>query len=552
MSETIGQININLRMALTDFKKDVSDGTAAASKGIKEMGESFKKDTGEAKATLALLGEEIGVSIPRHIRGLIASFPGVGAALSAAFSSVAVIALIGVIVEIVNKIIEFRQKAAEAAEAIKKLGEDGQEAIHKIDVEVLSLQAQLDDLQGKYLKAAAEKLKLIDEQKFDNVKGEFDKIGADFNKVLDKMKVGWFETLLGMGGDDAIAGIKNQFNTIQAKVKELGAEGKGDEALNEIDNALMRVNEQLQHSGSLNATVVSALKAELDVLANMRAEYGTLNEKAQIQKNIQDQTFGKDQAARAKKALDDQIKGMDDLAKSAHELMEATRTLLGTDETERDKVIHKIDEEITAWKALDTQVKQNVPSVKTYYGAEITALEARKAQLLAETASLEQGFVPGAQKNKPLFIPSVTPTFTGTSDQLNLGKIQTDQKAAQDALTKVLDMVETENEKFKNQLVILEELHKQYPEVFDDKLLKRAADAINPVTQAWTTLGTHISDTIKTGALWGSSWKQELQSIGVEILQLVLKMTLLKNLQGGIPGGFSFSGLVNGLFGGGH
>ncbi len=55
------------------------------------------------------MGEEIGVHIPRHIRGFITMLPGVGNALDSAFKAVAVIALIAVIYEVVKKVVELRE-----------------------------------------------------------------------------------------------------------------------------------------------------------------------------------------------------------------------------------------------------------------------------------------------------------------------------------------------------------------------------------------------------------------------------------------------------------
>ncbi len=75
----------------------------------------------ESKASLALLGEEIGVHIPRHIRGFIASMPGVGQALNAAFTSVAVVAVIGVLYEAVKKTIEFREELEKMREAPERM-----------------------------------------------------------------------------------------------------------------------------------------------------------------------------------------------------------------------------------------------------------------------------------------------------------------------------------------------------------------------------------------------------------------------------------------------
>ena len=53
---------------------------------------------------MALISEEIGVKIPRHLRGFIAELPGVGAAMEVAFSGIAVLMLVQIIVEAGRKL----------------------------------------------------------------------------------------------------------------------------------------------------------------------------------------------------------------------------------------------------------------------------------------------------------------------------------------------------------------------------------------------------------------------------------------------------------------
>src|SRR6267154_12298 len=117
MSTIIGQVDINLRMSLAQFKKDVQDGTDAVRSGTKGMADDIKANTFEARGTLMLLGEEIGVHIPRHLQRMIAELPGVGPALATAFSSVAVLAAIEVIAKVIEKIQKYREEAQKTAEA---------------------------------------------------------------------------------------------------------------------------------------------------------------------------------------------------------------------------------------------------------------------------------------------------------------------------------------------------------------------------------------------------------------------------------------------------
>jgi hypothetical protein len=74
----------------------------------------------EAKASMALMGEEIGVRIPRHIRGFVAELPGVGAAMNVAFSGFAIIGIIEVLVEAGKKVYEFSKSLSELSKEEQK------------------------------------------------------------------------------------------------------------------------------------------------------------------------------------------------------------------------------------------------------------------------------------------------------------------------------------------------------------------------------------------------------------------------------------------------
>lgn len=61
----------------------------------------------EAKGELALLGEQTGIHVPRHIRAFVAELPGVGKALNAAFEATAVLFLVQILGEAAQKLTEF-------------------------------------------------------------------------------------------------------------------------------------------------------------------------------------------------------------------------------------------------------------------------------------------------------------------------------------------------------------------------------------------------------------------------------------------------------------
>src|SRR5438445_10696559 len=97
MGETIGSIDVELTARLAKFKSDLASGTDAVTRETKAMSRSFREQTAEARGALALTSEETGVTIPRHLRNLIATSPGAGAALPAASTPATASGRIGVI-----------------------------------------------------------------------------------------------------------------------------------------------------------------------------------------------------------------------------------------------------------------------------------------------------------------------------------------------------------------------------------------------------------------------------------------------------------------------
>jgi hypothetical protein len=61
----------------------------------------------EARGEAALLGEAMGVHLPRHVRSFIAELPGVGEALSAAFSATAILFVAQAIIDLTKKATDF-------------------------------------------------------------------------------------------------------------------------------------------------------------------------------------------------------------------------------------------------------------------------------------------------------------------------------------------------------------------------------------------------------------------------------------------------------------
>lgn len=93
----------------------------------------------EAKGEIALLGEEIGIKIPRHVRGFLAELPGVGTALESAFAATAVLILLQVLVEGTKKLSEWVAETFIYTEALK----DVEKRTTELNVKLLEQQVNL-------------------------------------------------------------------------------------------------------------------------------------------------------------------------------------------------------------------------------------------------------------------------------------------------------------------------------------------------------------------------------------------------------------------------
>jgi hypothetical protein len=88
-----------------------------------EAGAGLTRNFSEARGSAALLGEEVGVKLNRHLRSILATGSLLGPLLETAFPVVAAIAFGEVIFDAGKRLYDFATNAKEAADAVKKLVE---------------------------------------------------------------------------------------------------------------------------------------------------------------------------------------------------------------------------------------------------------------------------------------------------------------------------------------------------------------------------------------------------------------------------------------------
>jgi hypothetical protein len=319
---------------------------------------------------------------------------------------------------------------------------------------------------------------------------------------------------------------------------------------------LKRVNLQLQDSAKLTDDVVKALEFEADRIRTMQSLYDLTNQKIAKQKELETGKFDQAEVTR----LEAEVRAREALTGKVNELSRATGVLLETERSAADVLIDKLDVQIQKLRELDAERQREFPGIKTYYSSQITALQEKlnllKQEKAVEEDKLARGILPGQKMELPAdFFKESKPEFLGPTASLELAKIKTDFQAANQEAVKVIDSVQTQNQKFKEQVAILDELRskglltqQQYQAAF-----KKAEEEADKVSGEWKKLGNEIGSQVSAALSFQQSWSQAFKTILADILKVIVQMELMKALgASGVTGGGGggIGGFLGAVFGG--
>ena len=216
MGRQAGSAYIDFTARTTGVTTGMEQARAATRKAAREM----KGDIKEAQASIALLGEEVGVKLPRHLRSFVAGLPGVAQAMSAAFSGAAVIGLGMIAVEQAKKIYEAFQHLNEIPEKIaqgfEELTRDVASSNDKLILANDTLQNAIDKFKG----LPENHLKVMLDQATDAAVSLGKELNKDIQAINDLMAanvVPWWARILGSAGLDDAA---EQFKSFQSKIQK--------------------------------------------------------------------------------------------------------------------------------------------------------------------------------------------------------------------------------------------------------------------------------------------------------------------------------------------
>jgi hypothetical protein len=173
-SQSVGQL---------DDALDNAGETATEAGGV--IDEAVEKSTvniREARGEVALLGEEFGVRLPRHVQTFVAQMPGVGEALEAAFAATAVIFIAEAIVKLTEKVTNFISTTFIYTQAMK----EADTITASLNATILENEANIEKLNTAYDAMTMTPMRLLTKQ-LDDVNAKIAHQQEEFRAASDEM-----------------------------------------------------------------------------------------------------------------------------------------------------------------------------------------------------------------------------------------------------------------------------------------------------------------------------------------------------------------------------
>ena len=182
------------------FKADTQSYTASVKAAKQELGvfeqsatsagKVARQSFSDARGGVMVLGEEIGVHLPRHVQAFVAKLPGVASAMSAAFSTIAVFAIGKALFEAGEKIYEFAKKNEEAAAKNAAAWKAIEGPLHQTNAELAIANSKLQDSIDELSKKPGDGMKTALLEVADAAQKLAEKLDADIQKMQELAKGG--------------------------------------------------------------------------------------------------------------------------------------------------------------------------------------------------------------------------------------------------------------------------------------------------------------------------------------------------------------------------
>ena len=178
-SAKVASAYIDLVARTEAFERALDD----AKTHVRKFNSELRAEMREGKGAIALLGEEVGIHLPRHLQTFLAKLPGVAPAMSAAFNAVAVFALADIVFKAGEKVVEFVKKNEEAAKKNVLAWESAKHSIGESNDELELTKAKLENAIAKLEHKPQNALK----EAIAEARVEADKLGDKLTTDVEKI-----------------------------------------------------------------------------------------------------------------------------------------------------------------------------------------------------------------------------------------------------------------------------------------------------------------------------------------------------------------------------
>jgi hypothetical protein len=263
----VGTLTVDLVANTAQFSGDMGKASQAAEdfgKSASAAGEKVDFSMREAKGSMMLLGEEVGVHIPRHLQALIAQIPGVGLAFAEMLPIVGVIAAIAIIAKLIAKTDEAKEKMAQGWD---NFGVTSLQVFNNLDDKMLKVGITADELAGKHLAALHKELLLIDHASLHELAEEFGKLEKAGHTLMVEMKSSWYEIRSGsQGAENALSRFTGEYDLLLAKGDTKGAFDKLVGTLDSANKELKKMEQAQQAMGMHDGKAIEAQRLLVSLL----------------------------------------------------------------------------------------------------------------------------------------------------------------------------------------------------------------------------------------------------------------------------------------------
>jgi hypothetical protein len=512
----VGTLTVDLVANTATFTADLG----AAGNSLDGLGKSAAKagqdidfSMTEAKGSMMLLGEEIGVKIPRHLQTLIAEIPMVGAAFATMLPLVGITAAIALITEVIKKSAEAKEKLAGS---MANFGVVSNNVLNGLNDKLLEVGIKTDELAGHHLAALHKQLMLIDHASLHELAEEFNKLAGVADTVLGNLKVKWYEMHVGSEG------AQHALNEFKGRYELLLSAGKKTEATNLLKGTLESAQASLHAMqtagfvsrglGEVSAEGIKAQQAWVSVLQTqleVETKIGQIGkgEKANVQ------TEDKQHDDKDLEERNEAVKAFCDKALAAEREYDKQRA------EARKKAAETIKEIAYAEaKGVEEAWKQQLKVTEELGKEEVReAVAMGKLQADADEQEARHKFAMGqstaAQLESALLLAS--------QRRLDLEKSALDKEHAQLEAAENKDLVAIRTiEDKKSQLI--QQAAQQQTKIREDALQKQYQDTQRVDNQ----IAGDISKTLTQGILESKNMALAFKKMGAEMLESAMETTI--------------------------